>query len=522
MTDPTRPPPTDLVAWRQSLEGIRSGAELLDAIISPADAEKLVRALPSDDLHALIHRIGLEDCVDLLSMASNDQVRDIVDGEAWTKDRLSIERIDPWLHALMHTGQDALAERLLSLDDELLNWIVRRTAVAQVIEDPEDYDAPDVEHVTTPDNRMVIMFPAGDEERERDLPVKLFLDWLMRYDMAMCINLLLASTVALDSSLEEDAWRWRKARMADRGYVDYYDALAIYAAPPRTVERPARRADPHAGRRWLGPVLGPDARLAAAFARFEGENLSGLQAEVAYVANQCLSADQVELWDEAGAAAVMARLRAGLVLGLDALSGADGQTGIEADVRVIENTPLSTVFRHGYGKMLEAVAPARSVRRKLAGPDGPVFAVDLPELRDWAEALVAERHPRHPDGGPLSGARLAAAQVAARQIQELSEVCGAERPAEVGFAAWLVTAFARALLGRPGFGPLAPEEVQPALAALRDPAVDTAAWTAWYFERGGADPRLAAALAFQAKAVLGALDPATFDPRAVPLLYVAG
>lgn len=521
MTDRERRPPTDLVAWRQSLEAIRGGSELLDALISPADAERLVRALPSDDLHALIHRIGLEDCIELLAMASNEQVRDIVDSEAWTKDRLSLERIDPWLKALMHTGQDALADRLLSFDDELLNWLVRRTAVAQVIEDPEDYDAPDVEHVTTPDNRLVVMFPAGDEERERDLPVKLFLDWLMRNDMAMCINLLLASTTALDSTLEEEAWRWRKARMADRGYVDYYDALAIYAAPPRTVDRPSRRGDPHAGRRWLGPVLGPDARLAAAFARFEGENLAGLQAEVAYVANQCLSADQVELWDEAGAAAVMARLRAGLVLGLDVLAGAEG-AGLDADVRVIENTPLSTVFRHGYGQMLAAAAPARSVRRKLAGPDGPVSAVDLPELRGWAEALVAERHPRHPDGGPLGATKLAAARTAAAQIQELAEVCGAERPAEVGFAAWLVTGFARALVGEAGFGPLIPEQVTPALLALRDPAVDTAAWTAWYFERGGADPTLAAALAFQAKAVLGSLDPASFDPRAVPLLFVTG
>lgn len=517
----TAPKPTDLGVWRAGLDRARNGHALLDALISPADAAQLVPKLPSEDLHAFIHQIGLADCTELLSLASGKQVREILDLEVWTRDRLSVERIDPWLNALMHAGPKVLAQRLLDLDDEVLNWVVRRSVTAVVIEDPEDFQPPDTEHVVTPDGRLVVLFP---DPSERDLPVKIFLDVLMRDDSALCINLLLGASAALDSTLEEHAYRWRSARMADRGYVDYYEALVVYAPPPtdavdgKATPSDAQHRDPH---RWLAPIVEAEDRLMAAFSALDPEILAEVHDELGYVANMILSADRLDPWDFDAQAVSLQRLQAGLVLGLDVLGGGDP----ERDAAVLCDHPLSLVFRHGYARMVAAARPARAVRRALRTEADPVGAVDLADLHGWAEALVADRHPRKPDGSPLASADdLRLATQAATRIAALVSAAGDDRPTETGLATWLTTRLALHLMGR---------DAEPAIPADALEAAHRALFSApgelspearaegfvWWADRG-ADPEVLPVLLDEIVHELGQVRPEALEPRFARLFRV--
>ncbi|MEZ4465603.1 MAG: DUF6178 family protein [bacterium] len=384
----------------------RSGSELLDAFISPADAPHLVPMLPVEDLHRAIHRIGLEDAVDILAMASGEQVQGLLDTEIWEGDELSSDRADPWLQALMAAGPDVLGRRLIDLDDELLNWLMRRSVQVIVVEEPDDFDPPDVEHVLTPDGRICICFP---DPGERDLPVKIFMDWLMRTAPVYCIDLLIGSSAALDSSLQEDALRWRSGRLADRGYVDFYDALAIYAPPPAAPATPAATDDGPAPRHWLASLVDPEARLAAALERVAPDAAERLIAQLGYAANMALSADRREPWDLDGQAETLQRLRAGIVLGLDALGGAGADPA--ADAELLLRLGPSVVFRNGYARMLAAAEPLRqrSLRPRLRRGDDPVGAFDVPTWQHaWAAGAL--RPPpglrrRQPPSGPASGSR---------------------------------------------------------------------------------------------------------------------
>jgi hypothetical protein len=517
VTHPTPPKPTNLVAWRTQLDQAKGDYALLDTLISPADAQSLVRQLPSEDLHAFIHRIGLADCTELLALANSEQVRDILDLEIWEKDQLSVERIDPWLQSLMRSGPDVLGPRLLALDDEILGWIVRRTAIAVVLENPDDFSPPEEEHVVTPDGRLLVMFP---HRAERDLPAKIFLDWLMRTDAEHCINLLLSSTIALDSNLQHDAHHWRSARMADRGYVDYYDALVIYAAPPKV---PVARSHPKTkgseSHRWLASAASGD-RLDAAFAELEPDELASVQGELGYVANMILSADRIEAWDFDGQEVALKRLRAGLMLGLQVLGGHDAET----DADLLYEDALSLIFRHGYARMLQAAAPARAVRAALRSEANPLAAVDLRALTPWAEALLVDRHPHRLDGAPLSNeADLQEARRAAEQIATLVAVAGPTRPAEVGLATWLTTQFTLHLLGLSGDVLPVDQLVHAHKALFVGPgqiAPDTrAAAIIWWADRGGDDATLTLLLN-EMTAELGHINAGALEPRFLRLLRV--
>ncbi|MEZ4472737.1 MAG: DUF6178 family protein [bacterium] len=508
-----RPAPRErFAAWRTTLERARSGSELLDAFISPADAPHLVPMLPVEDLHRAIHRIGLEDAVDILAMASGEQVQGLLDTEIWEGDELSSDRADPWLQALMAAGPDVLGRRLIDLDDELLNWLMRRSVQVIVVEEPDDFDPPDVEHVLTPDGRICICFP---DPGERDLPVKIFMDWLMRTAPVYCIDLLIGSSAALDSSLQEDALRWRSGRLADRGYVDFYDALAIYAPPPAAPATPAATDDGPAPRHWLASLVDPEARLAAALERVAPDAAERLIAQLGYAANMALSADRREPWDLDGQAETLQRLRAGIVLGLDALGGAGADPA--ADAELLLRLGPSVVFRNGYARMLAAAEPLRqrSLRPRLRRGDDPVGAFDVPTWHAWAAGLCG-RHPACADGSPIGPGQWIKAAAWARMLASLARVAGDERPAEVGVGAWLATGLARAVLGLDGFGPLPLDRFPEALAALfaegrLRPEARARAATWWADVGDGQEETLACLLvAFTAQAA--SVDPRQLDP----------
>jgi hypothetical protein len=481
--------------------------------------------MPAQDLYHFVVRIGLSDATELLALASPEQVRTFFDFDAWKKDRLSIKRIDPWLEALTNAGPEALMRGLLALDDEVLNWIVRRSVRVYAIEDPEEFEPPEGEYVLTPDGRMCIVFP---EPAPRDLPVKVFLDWFMRSDPAHCYNLLVHASSALDSVLEEQAWRWRSGRMADLGYVDPYEAPVVYT-PPRPDQIRAAKAtlpgDVAPASHWLAPLVAPADRLQAAIEALPAEPRRAVQEGLAYLANMALAADRVEPWDLDGQRPVLDRVRAGLLLGLDALAGADADPA--RDAALLADTSLVLIFRTGYARIVEAVRPLQKAvqAKRLAGPGGRVDAVDLAPLRPWAEALSA-RHPQRPDGAPFAApADLETARGRVALLAELADVAGDARPHDAGVGAWLFTRLTLDLVGIEG-GALPLDRVAEAHRALFHaghlrPEARAAARDAWRRLGGRTDAALDAVLA-EAVEQMGGVAPETAanEPRFLPLWIV--
>ena len=219
--------------------------------------------------------------------------------------------------------------------------------------------------------------------------------------------------------------------MADRGYVDYYDALRIYV--PATTQQ-AKNAhasisdDQPVVVHWIAPLSHGASRLENALAAIDQESLDGVQSSLAMAMNMALSADRVELWDEEHQERIIQRFQAGLLLGLEALNGPSAPP--KSDAETLEKSPCSLIFRIGYGRMLNAGEPARrtSTINRLRGQSGRVDGVDIPNLREWAEWLTA-RHPSLPGGrSPASATELIKMNEKARILADLARVAGSERP----------------------------------------------------------------------------------------------
>src|SRR6185436_16863519 len=107
----------------------------------------------------------------------------------------------------------------------------------------------------TPDSFFVLELPPDDESQR---VVTRVVEDLYRADGDLARHTLMSARSEPPAELEEDSYRWRSGRLADLGYVDFYDALDLF--------RPLEPGQVAIGEDSQTPIVGEDTRLPVAVA----------------------------------------------------------------------------------------------------------------------------------------------------------------------------------------------------------------------------------------------------------------
>ena len=219
------PPIGPLGRLRTQLAGPR-GYRRIDALLSMDDAPAAIAALAPNEVFELVHEVGFEDAQPLIELATPEQIRGCFDLEAWNKDDLQVAAIKPWIAALIEAGFEKVGEVWAQLDTEFRALVVQRQTViwdTTLGEGPEeDNDEP---IMTTPD-RFFMLQLEGDDDSQRLL--QHLIEDLYRADPDLARHTIMAARSEPAADLEEHAYRWRSGRLADFGYVDFYEALELF------------------------------------------------------------------------------------------------------------------------------------------------------------------------------------------------------------------------------------------------------------------------------------------------------
>jgi uncharacterized protein DUF6178 len=111
---------------RQSLPARRDSRGLLDRILDTPHLERVVPNLRPELLYAVIQRCGLEDCGELVALATPEQLARIFDLDLWRAaqpgldERFDADRFGVWLEALMECGAAIAAQKLTQIDVDLV------------------------------------------------------------------------------------------------------------------------------------------------------------------------------------------------------------------------------------------------------------------------------------------------------------------------------------------------------------------------------------------------------------------
>lgn len=367
MEDPTNVTETresSLVPWREGLPLRKallelSGTQLLNSILELPNAREVVMELAPTDFYWIVKKIGEDDSLPLLELASSDQWQHLLDLEVWRKDRVEISSAGVWLKRLHMADPQRLARWILEEGDLFARFYLGRLVEVMV----KDHDTDEV-----PDGFFsldgVYYLRVKDPDQEKWVQ-ELMAD-LARLDYGGYLRILVGLWEYLPSEAEEELYRLRNVRIAEQGFLPFEEALRVYAPlePEAVMEEvdevpPALELDDE--QRDLVPMIPLDkgvqgGLLAQTLSRFDDPMfIDRVRLEFAALANEILSAEGMPIMDLEVLQRAWIRAASYLNLGLERLTSGD----LAKAERLISDKALISIFRVGFGAAVELQRKAR-------------------------------------------------------------------------------------------------------------------------------------------------------------------
>lgn len=356
--------PADAARYERRLKIMAMEPEkALDAIISDPTPATLVQSFPHQDLYFLVNDIGAEDALPVLAVASSEQWEYFVDVEVWQRDVLDTDGLTRWFDLLLKADPRRcvnwmVAEHTAFFEDYLLRHIEVR--VREKNEDPSEFgpgwftfdDWFYIRHREAPDEPVEEGVPYIHPD-DRNAVVFSLLETLSNEDHPRFQSVMLEAMSVLSAEVEEECYRLRNVRLAEKGFLPFEEALGVYVplgvddvrngvckVPPLD----AATAVPHA---HTGVVREGSIFSDALEGLDDGALLSALQMEFAALCNRVIAADQKPVRERAELSSVVKKVCGYISLGLEALNrDAEADKGLGA---WLTEAGLEEIFRVGYG-----------------------------------------------------------------------------------------------------------------------------------------------------------------------------
>jgi hypothetical protein len=351
---------------RDELIALEPG-KALNRILDDPRAVELVHSFPEQDLYLLVHDIGPESALSILSLASNRQWEHIVDLEVWQKDRLDNNSATRWMYLLLQADPQrfkrfmrwALEEKLEFIELYLFNNIEVR--VREHDQDPTEFGA----GFFSLDDTYYIRFleqPANSEsEKLTDEQRKHFIHELTRrlssFGHHIYQKILLEAVHVIPAETEEERYHWRNVRLAEKGFLPFDEAVGIYQSlTPRDLKKiiveQASDDSPEppvlSVSQYPINLLQPDNDFARALTTINSESvLQKAQIEFATLCNQIIVADHKAIRDRESLREIVKKACGYISIGMQRLQAE------QPAASVIRKYPLAHIFKVGFGGALE-------------------------------------------------------------------------------------------------------------------------------------------------------------------------
>lgn len=218
---------------RECLE--RPPEEALARILEHPQPAALVHSFPEADFFFLLQDIGPEDAHPLIALGSQRQLEYVLDQQVWNRDRIDINALFRWLDRLV-TAEPARMVRWLATEKAdlvefyLFNAITIRMRAHD--QDPAEFGPGFISF----DNVFYIKildFPSAEPlgkalQHQHHRLVRRILERLAEEDHVHYQRVLLAAMNVLPAETEEEAYRLRNVRLAEKGFLPFEEAVGLY------------------------------------------------------------------------------------------------------------------------------------------------------------------------------------------------------------------------------------------------------------------------------------------------------
>ena len=364
----------------------RGGMAIIDAILEHPAAAELIPALDVEELYALMVEIGKSDCVDLVRMASHEQLEGLVDLDSWIGNTFVPERLDGLMGLFGSAGQEATEAFFESMSDEtIVLYIKKRARIEARTFEPEQEDTftDEMDVIITPDTLYFVIMP---KEHPSFHAVNHFIDFLYSRAPLDAAALLKHAIYEDLKVLEDDAAHFREARVRTMGFMaaNEVEELFSYVNPFEFKDGlkdwvPVDPAElPDTGT-LIPALLGYQDNLPP-FLKTVMDELEDIEVRNRMVEGLAYLANSMMVWETRGDLADRSRRRGGILrgfslvnLGLEFLADEDPKEAAHLILRVWPKD----LFRIGYSLTMLLHQQAERLL-PLAGREAGFFLFDPP------------------------------------------------------------------------------------------------------------------------------------------------
>lgn len=342
----------------------------LDAIIANSKAGELVKSFSAQDLYFLVHEIGPEDSLPILSLASTRQWQYFLDVDAWKDDQVNLTAMTRWMELLFAADPDRLVKWLATHETELFElWMYENLSVQFLTPDDDSADIGD--GYFTFDGTFYVRVNEEIPADNEPVPDKtVFIQDMLRRLASMDLNfyhkILVETPGTIPSETTENIFRVRNVRLAERGFLPLHKAAAIYQSldAKNIITRSPKILSQQTPAGFAAPFLpGHFADRAGIFAQsvatIDNAAISQqIQTEFAGLCNQMIVADRTRVQTREDLLEAVKKCCAYLNMGLKTIREKTGQkpgTSIRAHT-------LPEIFQVGFGLILDLKIKANKWR----------------------------------------------------------------------------------------------------------------------------------------------------------------
>jgi len=351
-----------------SLRSLVSGVVPQFPQVQPDNEVEVLQELPVETLYLALKDADPETSLWFYENAVPSQVQGLMDIDCWEGSQFLPERAAGFFKDLSFMHPVKLNEYMKGLDPE---FVVRTLLEFCDVQDNDLQNPPEMDEnqfIISPDNKYLLVLKTEDPGVREALG-----QWLNRLsasNLELMRRHLESCKWEQISDLEEFSYQIKKGRLEDMGFVDFHEALALYAFGSaaelrakllndpisknqkmrvRSIEDAVEEGEATLNEEWLptplSDSLNADGFLAKALAEVKNTQLREiLLQEILRTINSALAADQVLHLDLDSIRKSSARSRKYLDLGLTYIS----QGKVETGAQWLESQPLSEIYRLGW------------------------------------------------------------------------------------------------------------------------------------------------------------------------------
>lgn len=352
---------------------VPEGRRRMDLILLAEHSKDLLQSIPPEDFVLTIKHIGDHDAVPLLELSSDEQLTYLLDLETWIKAGMDLQKLTHWLGLLFECGHDRVHDWMTSSDFEQLVLLFDHTLIILYRDDIESLPDTMSSRIMTPDDTHFFLIKLGVE-------YSLFANLInLIYAEERELFYALAANLGTNppAEVEEQAFRWRCGRLADRGWPSYDEAIILYQVKKpeniqlkETVHRGFENP-PHYLMKNLneGSLFNPATELLSKDARM------WVASQLANLVNRTMVADNMTLTDIESIKRAASRTSGYLEIGMSTLNARD----VSSCSRLLEKTPLMDIFQVAYGEIQKRVDRAKTLWSSSIGSMSSFLGTPLSE-----------------------------------------------------------------------------------------------------------------------------------------------